>query len=166
MKHLSSTSWLLSVLILLSGCGGGERTSGPAPASSPLLPSDPPSHVLDIAGNWQFSTTSVAGMAPATISGGIAQSGSSVSGAAHLDGSKCFDRLTTIGLTGTLTGSNITLTSTTVDGQVTTLTGSVSDYLSTGLTATFAGTYTIDGGCANGDHGNVTGIKVPLSLTP
>src|SRR5713101_7213524 len=107
MKHLSSTSWLLSVLILLGGCGGGGgRTSGPAPASSPLPPADPPPHVLDIAGNWQFSTTSVAGMAPATISGGIAQSGSSVSGAAHLDGSKCFDRLTTIGLTGTLTGSN------------------------------------------------------------
>ncbi len=162
MKHLSSTSWLLSVLILLGGCGGGERTSGPAPASSPLLPSDPPSHVLDIAGNWQFSTTSVAGMAPATISGGIAQSGSSVSGAAHLDGSKCFDRLTTIGLTGALTGSNITLTSTTVDGQVTTLTGSVSDDTLNGADSAFAGTYTIDGGCANGDHGNVTGIRIPF----
>ena len=162
MKHLSSTSCLLSVLVLLGGCGGGGRTSGPPPASSPAPPSDPPPHALDIAGNWQFSTTSVAGMAHATISGSIAQSGSSVSGAAHLDGSKCFDRLTTIGLTGTLTGSNISLTSTSVDGQVTTFTGSISNDALNGADSALAGTYTIDGGCANGDHGNVTGIRIPF----
>ena len=91
-------------------------------------------------------------MPPATIAGGINQSGSSVSGAVHVEGSKCFDRLTTIGLTGTLTGGDISLTSTSVGGQVLTLTGSISD-----IGNAFTGTYTINGGCANGDHGTVTG---------
>jgi hypothetical protein len=159
MKHLSSTLWLFSALVLLCGCGGGERTSGPL--SSP--PSDPPVQGVNAAGNWQFSTTSTAGMSPATIAGSIAQSGVSVSGAVHVDGSNCFDRLTTMGLTGTLTGGSISLTSTSVAGQVTTFTGSFTDNALTGTYSPgqFTGTYTITGGCANGDQGNVTGIKIP-----
>jgi hypothetical protein len=117
---------------------------------------------LNIAGNWQFSTTSTAGMPPATIAGGIDQSDSSVSGAVHVDGSKCFDRLTTIGLTGILTGSKISLTSVPVDGEVVTFTGSVSDDALNGTDSAITGTYTVTGGCANGDHGNVTGLKIPF----
>jgi len=94
-------------------------------------------------------------MPPTTIAGGINQSGSSVSAAAHVEGSKCFDRLTTIGLTGTLTGGNVSLTSSSVGGQVLTLAGSTS-----GMGNFFTGTYTISGGCANGDHGTVTGKDV------
>lgn len=96
-------------------------------------------------------------MPPTTIAGGINQSGSSVSAAAHVEGSKCFDRLTTIGLTGTLTGGNVSLTSSSVGGQVLTLTGSI-----TGFDNAFTGTYTINGGCANGDHGSVTGREIPV----
>src|SRR2546426_12276328 len=114
MKHLSSTSWLLSAVVLLCGCGGGIKTSGPP--SNP--PSDPPAQGQNISGNWQFSTTSTAGMSPATIAGSIAQSGVSLTGAGHVDGSNCFDHLTTIGLTGTLTGSDNSLTSTPVNGQI------------------------------------------------
>jgi hypothetical protein len=159
MKHLSSTSWLLSTLVLLFGCGGGgERTS--RPNSSP--PSGGPAQGLNAAGNWQFSTTSTAGMPPATIAGSIAQSGVSVSGAVHVDGSNCLDHLTTIGLTGTLTGSDMSLTSTSVDGQVTTFTGTISDDALNGTDSAFNGTYTINGGCANGDHGSVTGIRIPF----
>jgi hypothetical protein len=155
----------LSALVLLCGCGAyqggrgyqGSTRGGAGGGTSPL-----PSSGSNVAGNWQFGTTSVAGMAPTAISGGIAQSDRSVSGAVHLAGSKCFDRLTTIGLTGTLTGSNITLTSTTADGQVITLTGSISDDTFNGADSAFVGTYTIDGGCGNGDHGNVTGIRIPF----
>jgi len=87
---------------------------------------------------------------------------SSVSGAVHINGSNCFDPLNTISLTGTLTGSDLSLTSTAVDGQVTTLTGSISDNTQTAthLPGQFTGTYAIDGGCAGGDKGNVTGVKV------
>jgi len=151
MKHLSSTSWLLSALVLLCGCGGEGRLS--VPPSVP--PSGPPPQGLNIAGNWQINTTSMAGMPPLTIAGSINQSGSSASGAVHIDGSNCFDPLTTVGLTGTLTGSNISLASASVAGQVTTLTGTITNNALTG-------THTINGGCANGDHGNVTGSKIPL----
>jgi len=158
MKHLSSTSWLLSAIVLLCGCGGYKggggyqgSTGGGAGGVTSLLPSSGP----NIAGNWQFSTTSTTGMPPATIAGGINQSGSSASGAVHVEGSKCFDRLTTIALTGTLAGSDISLISTSVGGQVLTLIGSIS-----GIGNAFTGTYTINGGCANGDHGTVTGRDV------
>lgn len=90
-----------------------------------------------------------------TIAGSINQSGSSVSGAVHVDSSNCFDHLTTINLTGVLAGSNISLTSMSVGGQVITLTGSTAG-------DAFTGTYTVNGGCGDGDHGNVTGIRVPL----
>jgi hypothetical protein len=144
MKHLASTLWL-SALVLLCGCGGG--------GTSPLPPGPPPLF-LKISGNWQFSTTSIAGMTPLTIAGNINLSGSEVSGEVHVDGSNCFDQMTTMGLTGTLTDSEISLTSASVGGQVTTFTGSITDTV-------FNGTYTINGGCAGGDHGNVTGIKIP-----
>lgn len=97
------------------------------------------------------------GTPPVTIAGSINQSGSAVSGAVHVGGSNCFDQPTTISLTGTLTGNNISLTSTSVGGQVTTFTGSITD---TALT----GTYAVTGGCADGDQGTVTGIKI-LSIT-
>jgi len=161
MRHLSSTSWLLfSALVLLCGCGGGARSSGPTSAPT----SGPPQQGPNIVSNWQFSTTStLTGRPPLTIAGSINQSGSSVSGAVHVDGSNCFDRLTTMGLTGTLTGGNISLTSTAVAGQVTTFTGSFTDSALTGTYSPgqFTGTYTINGGCANGDQGKVTGIKIP-----
>lgn len=158
MKHLSNTSWLLSAIVLLCGCGGyqgGGGYQGSTGGGAGGVTSPPPSSGPNVAGNWQFSTTSTAGMPTATIAGGINQSGSSVSGAVHVEGSKCFDRLTTIALTGTLTGSDISLTSTSVGGQVLTLTGSISN-----IGSGFTGTYIINGGCANGDHGTVTGRDV------
>jgi len=146
MKHISITSWLLSVFVLLCGCGGGRTPSQPA---------GPPPLFLKLAGNWQFSMTSTtAGTSPLTVAGVINQSSTSVSGAVHVNGSDCFDSLTTIALTGALTGSSISLSSTSVVGQVATLTGTISD-------DAFTGTYTINGGCASGDQGKVTGIKVP-----
>lgn len=157
MKHSASSLWLLWALVLLCGCGGGERPSGTP--SSP--PSGPPAQGSNAAGNWQFGTTSTAGMPPATIAGSIAQSGVSVSGAVHVEGSNCFDRLTSIGLTGALTSSDMSLTSASVAGQVITFTGTISDDALNGTDSAFTGTYTINGGCANGDQGNVTGIKIP-----
>jgi hypothetical protein len=98
-------------------------------------------------------------MLPLTIAGSISVSGSSVSGAVHVAGSNCFDRLATVGLTGSLTGGSISLTSASVAGQVATFTGTFSDP-GTFLPGQFTGTFAINGGCANGDQGNVTGVKV------
>lgn len=72
----------------------------------------------------------------------------------HIDGSNCFDPLITVGLTGTLTGGNISVTSRPVRGQVMTFSGAITNN-------TFTGTYSINGGCADGEQGNVAGIIVP-----
>jgi hypothetical protein len=151
MKHWVSTLWLLSALVL-GGCGGGQSTSGSTSGSPISPPSGPPPQ--NNAGNWQFSTTpTVAGTPAITIAGSISQSASSVSGAVHVDGSNCFDPLIPVGLTGTLTGGDISLTSTPVVGQVITLTGTITF-------DTFTGIYSIKGGCADGEQGNVSGIIV------
>lgn len=157
MKHSLTVSGL-SVLVLFCGCGGGKRTSDP-PSN---LPSSPTAQDLNISGNWQFSTTSTAGMPPATMAGSIVQSGVSVTGAVHVNGSNCFDDLTTIGLNGTLTGGDIAITSASVNGQITTFTGTISDDALNGADSAFTGSYTISGGCANGDHGSVAGIRIPF----
>ena len=117
----------LSALLLLCGCGGGYN-SPPSPGSNPGS---------NIVSNWQFSTTStVPGTLPLTIAGSVNQSGGSISGAVHVDGSNCFDRPTTIALTGSLSGNTVSLTSASVAGQVITLTGSLTDHA---LTDAFSG---------------------------
>jgi hypothetical protein len=106
-------------------------------------------------GNWQFSLTPVVPGTPAlTIAGSISQSGGSLSGAVHIDGSNCFDFPTTVGLTGTVGSGNVSLTSTSFRDQVLTLTGTITNN-------TFTGTFAIDGGCADGEHGSIAGTNVP-----
>ena len=156
-NSMANFSFLLLVLLLLSGCGGGgtsSLTSVPGPISNPPPPGK------SVVSNWQFTTTStVPGRPPLTIAGSVSVSGSSVSGAVHIVGSNCFDRLITVGMTGTLTGGNISLTSASIAGQVATLTGTFSDP-GTFQPGQFTGAYAINGGCAGGDQGNATGAKV------
>jgi alkylation response protein AidB-like acyl-CoA dehydrogenase len=95
------------------------------------------------------------GMPPTTLAGRLAQSGKLVSGAVHVDGSHCFDWLTTIDLTGTLSGNSVSLTSASVAGEITNLTGNIGS-------KAYTGTYDIKGGCADNDHGSVTGTKLPV----
>ena len=88
-------------------------------------------------GNWQFTAAStVPGKPPLKFAGSIGQAGAAVSGALHVDGSNCFDRLNTIGLTGTVTAVVSSLSSAPIDGQVVALTGTFADF-------TFNGTYRI-----------------------
>jgi hypothetical protein len=60
---------------------------------------------VNIAGNWQFGMTPTGPGEALGIAGNINQSGSALSGAVHVDSflKNCFDHLTTVGLTGTLT---------------------------------------------------------------
>jgi hypothetical protein len=157
-RRLSSFTCLLSILVLLCGCGGGPGTSllPSSPPSSP--PSGPPAPSQSTSVNWQFNTTSTAGMPALTIAGSITQSSSSVSGAVHVAGGSCFDQQNVIDLTGTLTDGNLSLTSAPVDGQVITFAGNIT--IKANFPDTLTGTYAINGGCANGDEGNVTGYSV------
>jgi hypothetical protein len=74
--------------------------------------------------------------------------------ALHVGASNCFNRLTPIGLAGTLAADNTSLTFTALDGQVVTFTENSAN-------ATFTGTDSKNVGCAAGDRGRVTGINIP-----
>jgi hypothetical protein len=92
VKHLVNILWL-SVLALFCGCGEGRAED------------------LDFIGNWQSSTrSSVSGTASVTIAASMNRgSGGSVSSAVDVDGSNCFDLAAGVGLTGALTGCNLSL---------------------------------------------------------
>ena len=142
---------LLCLWLSLCGCGGGvERIAAGGGGGGGTQPPAP-----NIAGNWQLRLTSTAGTPPATIAGNIAQSDGSLSGALHLDGSNCFDPANTVGVTGTRSDNNISLTSTSIAGQVITFTGKIANN-------TAVGTYEINGGCADGDQGSIEGFKIPV----
>ena len=74
-----------------------------------------------------------------------------------MKGWNCFDYMTAISLSGDLTDDKVSLTSAAVNRQVIAVTGSVSKLVEAGPYIVLAGTYTIRGGCADGDHGSVTG---------
>lgn len=145
------------ISILLSGCGRGAIGTSPFSGT----PSSPANSVPDIAGNWQFNMTpSAQGAQPASIAGSVSQNGAQVTGAFHVGGSNCFNRLTVRSLTGTVSSNTTTLTSTAADGQTITITGQFTKSASTG-TNSFAGTYSVSGGCDAGDQGSVAGNSVP-----
>jgi hypothetical protein len=148
-----ATVLALSVAVLLSGCGA---SNSPSPSTtSPGQPSG--TQTPNIAGNWQFNAASnIPGNPSLTFAGNIGQTNSAVSGALHVDGSSCFNQLTIMGLTGTVTAGSTSLTSTALNGQVVTFTGKFTNF-------TFTGTYNINGGCDAGDQGSVTGAIVTLA---
>jgi hypothetical protein len=150
----------LSLIYVLCGCSGTGAKSFRPPVGPPAgPPSGTPPEALNITGNWQFTATPTdPGTLPVTIAGSINQSNSALDGLMHVQDSNCFDQLNIVSLTGALTDGNVLLASTSVDGQVITLAGSVST--KTGFPNTFTGTYEISGGCANNEHGNVTGYSV------
>ena len=154
MRRLTIFLALLATA-LLSGCGGSRPVSTSTSTPSGTNPATPPAST--IARNWQFSaTSSVSGNPPLAIAGSIGQNGSSISGALHVEGSSCFDQQTIMGLNGTVSDGSTSLTSTSLNGQVVTFTGNFLDNA-------FAGTYSVNGGCDNGDKGSVTGIAISLA---
>lgn len=151
----------VSITGLLCGCGGptGTPRTSSSPTSSSTAPQTP-----DIAGNWQFSmTSSTPGTRPFSIGGGINQAGAAASGGLHVEGSNCFDRLITRSVTGTVASGSTSLTVTGSDGQIVTLTGNFTNptyVYGTVINDVFTGTYRVDGGCAAGDQGTVSGLYI------
>jgi hypothetical protein len=72
----------------------------------------------------------------------------------HADGLNCFNRPTSIGLAGTLTADNTSLTFTAVDGQIVTFTGNPAN-------AAFSRTDSKNVGYAASDRGRVARINIP-----
>jgi hypothetical protein len=152
-KH--SQALLLVFLALLCGCGGGTGSSDSSGGGGQVNPPVSPPAPLNVQGNWQLTLPMGGEFDPdINIAGSIVQSGTSLTGAVHLDGSDCFDRANTVNLTGTVSDPNLTLTLSEIDGQVVTLTGIVAGNKLTG-------TFNIQGGCANGKQGAIQGVKIP-----
>jgi hypothetical protein len=164
MKRLAS---ILAIFagVLLWGCAESPAPIQKTSASTPPTTTSPVTRPApNIAGNWQFTATSSTGANPFSIAGGISQADTTAGGALHIDNSSCFDRLITRSLAGTVSpDTTASLTATGSDGQVVILTGNFKNptyFYGTVVYATFAGTYTVDGGCAAGDHGTVEGSYV------
>jgi hypothetical protein len=156
MKRQANLLWLL--VLVLGGCGGGGTP--PVPNQDPPPNSPPPPQPLLISGNWEFTTKSAAGAPTLTISGNLDAPSSSVTGTLHANGWNCFDPMMPIGVTGTLTNKSLVMTSDSVQGQVISVDGQVID--SNGSDVNLNASYTIKGGCADGDQGSVTGTNLAL----
>jgi hypothetical protein len=134
---------LVTIAVLamsLAGCGGGSNGG----------------NTTIQAGNWALSATSATNNsgAPSSIGGNLTQSGQVVSGTVHIVGSTCFDSAEAIPVSGSINGSNLVLQVNSTSGQQVTLAATVTS-------TSINGTYTVAGGCANGDAGTVAGNPVP-----
>ena len=106
-------------------------------------------------GNWSVAATS-SNPAVGTIhvGGNVTQTGSALSGSMFIVGSMCFDVSQPVAFTGAVSGSNVTLTSADVNGQIFSV-------VATATSSSMSGTYSITGGCADGDSGSADGNLVP-----
>jgi hypothetical protein len=96
------------------------------------------------------------------VGGNLTQSGSSVTGTMYFFNS-CIDPSTPVNFTGSVSGTKVTLTSASVEGEVITV---VASGTTTSATSALTGTYTVSGGCDDGDTGTVTATAVaPISGT-
>ena len=108
-------------------------------------------------GNWYVEATStlLSGQ-KSYIGGSLIQTGTTIAGTTHIDNSNCYDLFDDdVPFTGTVSGSSVTLTSGSVTGQVIRVTGTITS------ANNISGTYTIRGGCADGDSGSIIGMHVP-----
>lgn len=155
---------LLPIVLLVSlfGCGGGSM-SGSKPVTPP---STPPPVVPAMNGNWEILANSQVANTTYEGGGSFSTNGTAVTGTLHFVNSSCYwgsqngaTIFYDIPITGTLSSKgNLTASSSAVNGQTLNFSGVWSNG------AISSGTYSITGGCADGDHGTVTGFPVP-SLT-
>ena len=144
---MTLTKFVLLVLVLAEmGCGG--RASSPAPSAS-------------LSGNWQFNIYPNKSTTPQSESGFLLQSKDSVSGDLAVQPTATRNCSGVAPLSGTVSGSNVTL-SINEFGSVLSLLGSASSDLSS-----MSGSYTAsDNVCGNPTTGSWTAVQVmPLTGT-
>lgn len=141
MKHTFAVLSFLAVISLM-GCGGGGNEPG-----------DPPPQTLNVTGNWELmSTSQVVSGSQVELVAYLSNSGNNVT--AHVRTvSDCFTIDDLLSFTGAVNNGQITLTSAPVLGQTLTIQGTLTN-------SAVNGTYSITGGCADGDHGTISGFKV------
>ncbi len=105
-------------------------------------------------GNWSMTATSSGAAGTFYIGGNLTQTGSSLAGSMQVNNA-CINPSQVFAFTGTINGKDIALTSASAAGQVITVTGT-----ETSVSA-MTGTYTVTGGCDDGDTGNIAAAAVP-----
>jgi hypothetical protein len=139
---------VLVVCSFMVGCGGSSSGGGGGGGSQ---------NASINSGNWYVEATSLVSAGQKSyILGGLVQTGTTISGTMHIDNSNCYDLFNdNVPFSGSVSGSTVTLTSASVTSQVIKVTGTITS------ASALTGTYTITGGCANGDHGSITAMHVP-----
>lgn len=151
MKRIRTMMALLTLLVWTmsaAACGGGGGGGGAG------VPGNGTSSTPDMSGNWSMHATSA--QADAYVGGVLTQSGEKLSGVFHVVNSTCYDVMTDVPVTGTISGNTAQLTTASVDSQVLTATLTAA---ANGGSAT--GTYKITGGCGGGDAGQLSGNRIP-----
>ena len=141
MRHTFAVLSFLAVCSLAGCGGGGGGDTGPLPPT------------LNVAGNWELmSTSQVITGSQIELVAYLNNSGNNVT--AHVRTvSDCFTIDDLLSFTGAVNNGQITRTSAPVVGQTVTIQGTLSN-------SAVNGTYSISGGCADGDHGTISGFKV------
>ena len=145
----------------LLGCGGTVGSVVSTGAGTP----DPTYAYMT--GNWQMTATSTSQTTFTSLAGFINESAGSA-GTSHattavfqLVPGSCFLGEETLPLSGNVNTSAVSIRSFSDSGQFVTITGTEN-----AAANQFTGTYVVNGGCANGVTGSVTGTKyAPLSGT-
>jgi hypothetical protein len=142
----SALALLAASVLCLSGCSS-PNAAGPGPTPNTL------------AGNWSFAGTATTGP-NLQIGAYVMNSSGAVTGTMHVTNNTSCYPITTgapvdVPFTGTFNSTTdaISMTSSAVSSQVITINGTTNS--STNTLA--SGTYSIAGGCANGDAGTITG---------
>ncbi len=140
-------AFLFLIALLAPGCGGKSGGTG-STTSTPTYPS--------ITGNWSLAASSQVTSQTFLMGGYLTNTDGTVSGTLHILNSPCYSLTEDVPFTGTITTAGaFSATSTQIASQTITVSGTIS-----GSTLS-SGTYSITGGCANGDKGTVTGYIVP-----
>jgi hypothetical protein len=144
-------------MFLWSGCGGNSSTStGSSTAEFGIIP-----------GNWDIIMLTLSNPNPGSgrAGGNLTQTGSTISGTLHMAGSRCFDPLDDLLVTGQASARSISITTAPVQGQTVTFTSADFPPVLPIPNSVVVGSYTISGGaCAAGEKGSFAASLVP-SLT-
>lgn len=150
MKSFTVVGVWICLGCLISGCGGYSSSNYSSPQNT-----------LSLAGNWQFTyTSSKAGSSPSTISGTLAQNGSSFSGTMTITNSCATSGM----ISGTISSYGLTGTLTETSPETISITGTVATNYNSA-----SGTYQVmptTGTCSafSGDTGTWTGTRMSSGI--
>ncbi len=158
---------VFSLLVGVSGCGGGEPSgpSGPPSPTAPTTPTAPSAPIIASGDNWSFRfegftdagiTGSYGKTVPlAALEGSFNTSGEAVTAVMQPFG-RCFvadgNR---VYFAGTRSGATVDMVSQPAQGQIVRINATLS-----AAGESFQGTYTITGTCGAGKSGQMTGRRV------